>query len=335
MKVSTFQWVLIIGLVLVLVFATCKDPAPGPVEPVTPAPAAVSPVPDEDWMSYDEICALMDKWHSELPEITEVFTYGTSTDGKPLKGLRVGVTGKPKVMLHATIHGNEVRSTTGTLWMLQKYLSDYGRDETATQLLLSRDVYWIPVINPDSYPSNRYVDGVDPNRNYDDPTNDRNQVTSIAAIQRFHEQHKFAGVLSGHTWGKDYFYPTLGPSADKQIHRDLGNRMGALSGYSTSQIGSRPAGYDADFYYWKGAVSYVVEFGSNRSTSPSRSMDEGQKNYLAYLLFIEETPTLAQRLSPPAARTELSPLLDPLKERPDENPAEAGNRMGWVEDPDS
>jgi len=260
----------------------------------------ITPYATTHWLSYTEIVNLMKQWEQDAPEICEFFTYGKSSDGKDLTGLRVGNNTAPAILLESTIHGNEVRSTAATLWMLEKYLNDFGRDDEITDLLLQRNTCWVPVLNPDSYPNNRWVDGVDPNRNFPYPGRINQPIPPIQAIMDLHLEYDFYGVQCGHTYGRDYFYQTFGPSEDKQTVLNFGRRMDALTGYRTSQGGSRPNGYDHDWFYWYGAVSYVVEFGSGRSTPPNVAIDEGRKNYPAYIMFIEETPTIAKTLNPPA-----------------------------------
>jgi hypothetical protein len=260
----------------------------------------ITPFPTTHWLSYTEIVALLKQWAKDAPEICEFFVYGQSSDGIDLTGLRVGNNTAPAILFESTKHGNEIRSTVATLWMLEKYLNDFGRDDEITDLLLRRNVCWVPAVSPDSYPNSRWVDGVDPNRNFPYPGRLNQPIPPIQALMDLYHKYNFYGVQCGHTYGRDYFYQTFGPAEDKRTVLEFGRRMDALTGYRTSQGGSSPNGYDHDWFYWQGAVSYVVEFGSGRSTPPNVAIDEGRKNYPAYMMFIEETPTIAKTLNPPA-----------------------------------
>jgi len=283
-----------------------KTPLPPVVEKPEPPPAPVnyeiSPFDQSRWLNYSEIVSLMEQWNKEAPEITEFGVYGKTISGTDCTFLRVGTPGKPKVLIHATIHGNEKTGTGATLYMLQRMLHDYGRDDAITWLVKNRDIYWIPVLSPDSYLRSRHIEGVDPNRDYPHPSRrDHQSVSPIKNIRAFHELHRFKGVLSGHTWGSIYFWPSIGPPADQATHRDLARKMSALSGYEASKIGRSPAGYEIDFYYWRGAVAFVTEFGTGGHDQPlSSSAIHGEKNYDAYMLFVKECPDLADKLNPPA-----------------------------------
>lgn len=289
---------------------TPQEPIPPPIveKPKKPEPL---PTPDkytttpysEQWISYSEIKNLLKKWNEEAPEITEYGVYGTTSQGTENVFLRVGTPGKPKVLIHAAIHGNERLGTGATLYMLRRMLHEFGRNEEITWLIKNRDIYWVPVLSPDTYLKSRHVEGKDPNRDYPHPSRKNYEsVSPVQNIREFHIKNQFKGVMSGHTWGRIYFWPSIGPREDQEIHRQLAREMSNLSGYDASKIGNRPAGYEIDFYYWKGAIAFVTEFGSDRyqhEQPTSAIQEEGGKNYPAYMLFIKKSPELAERLNPP------------------------------------
>lgn len=282
------------------------DPPVTPIpEPTKPDKYDVSQLPLE-FINYTEICALMKKWSEEAPEITEYGTYGNTKSGTPLTYLRIGTPGKPKICIHAGIHGNERLCMAATMWMMEKLLHDYGREENITWLVENRDVWWIPVLSPDTHLRSRHVEGRDPNRDYPYPGRRNHTPTSpIQGIMKLHEKENFLGVISGHTTGNIYFWPSIGPREDQMIHERLAGEMSERSGYRNSKISSRPNGYEIDWYYWKGAVSILTEFGSSSvgHNQPARNIEpHGKKNYPAYMHFIKEAPDLQKRLSPPSWR---------------------------------
>lgn len=287
-------------------------------EPPKPEKYDVSPLPIE-YINYTEICALMKKWSEEAPEITEYGEYGKTPSGKPHTYLRIGTQGKPKVLLHASIHGNERLSTAATMWMMQKMLHDYGRDDEITWLVENRDVWWIPVFSPETHLRSRHVEGRDPNRDYPYPGRRSHTPTHpVQAIIDLHEKEGFTGVISGHTTGNVYFWPSLGPREDQDIHKKLAGEMGDRSGYRASRISSSPNGYDVDWYYWQGAVAILTEFGSGGHNQPTSAIEpHGKKNYPAYMHFVKEAPELSEKLSPPSNRwinTGDKPLITIIEE---------------------
>jgi len=277
------------------------QPAPLPPAPAPPQQYSISALPIE-WIKYGRVVSLMQKWNQEAPEITEFVEYGTTSKGTKCTYLRIGTPGKPKVLITGCIHGNERLSCLATLWIMQKMLHDYGRDKDITWLVKNRDVYWVPALSPDTYLRSRHVEGRDPNRDFPYPGRRAHTPTSpIKNIMNLVKKHKFKGVISGHTTGEIYLWPSIGPAQDKAAHREIAGKMKAISGYSASSISGRPSGYEIDWYYWKGAVAILTEFGSSRHghNQPTNQIEpHSSKNYKAYMLFIKDSPEV--KLKPPS-----------------------------------
>lgn len=274
-----------------------------PTQPYVPPPPPPPPPPpsqydikefNNNYLAYDEVIDLLKTWHENAPEITEFDTYGETSRGTPLYYLRVGTPGTKKVLIHACIHGDERLAAASTLWIMRKYLHDYGRDEDITWLVKNRDVYFIPVMSPDTYLRQRWVEGVDPNRDYPSPRRpNRHSSSPVSRMMDFHKKHKFSGVISGHTTGRVYLWPSLCTGNDLEEHRTLAREMGELSNYSARPISSSEAGYEIDWYYWQGAVSILTEFASGSHNQPSRNIEpEASRNYKAYMHFIKKAPTI-------------------------------------------
>lgn len=280
-------------------------PIPPIVLPVNPTPDVIKKyeikVVPAEWLPYENVIDLLKVWNKEVPELTEFGTYGKSKEGKDLVYFRTGTEGRPKILIHACLHGNERLATGATLYILQKMLFEYGRNEEITKLLKTRNIYWVPMVSPDTYLESRHVEGVDPNRNYNYPNRENHTpVLVVKAIQDFHLKHQFKGVISGHTYGEVYLWPSFGSTNDMDLHKDLAKRMGQISGYDYSRISNNPNGYEIDFYYWKGATAILTEFGSGTHEQKVAAIkDHGEKNYKAYMLFIDESVGISEKLSPP------------------------------------
>lgn len=255
------------------------------------------------YLSYEQVKSQLQQWNKEAPEITDISSYGKSSRGLDIFYLRTSGNksgGKPKVMITACIHGNEWIANATVMGIMGKMLNDYGRDEKVTRLINERDIYWVPVVSPDSYiTQQRHVDGVDPNRNFPYPGQPNvRSVPPIAALREFFLQHKFKAALSGHAHGSVYIYPwghTFAPCPDDAVFADICGKMGRLSGYKAFQIRRlRTAppyrGFEADWYYMNGAFGMVCEFATSFKPPASMIEPEVNKNYQAFLLFIEEAP---------------------------------------------
>jgi hypothetical protein len=261
------------------------------------------------YQEYNVMVSQLQAWNKAAPELTEIGTYGTSSRGTPLHYIRINnprVEGsKPVVLTHAAIHGDEPWAGCTVMAYIGTILNQYGDDSQITQLVDSRDLYFIPIVSPDSHPGNRDVDGVDPNRNY--PTQrfpDKQSVKPIQALRDFFLAIEPKAVISGHTWGEVYVYP-WGDSnrrtpSDPDFRRILGE-MSRLSGYSIKQacyVYRHPIyGTEMDWYYRNNALPIVIEYGTHqRPPSDAQIESTFNRTFGAVLYFMEEAPRVDVKL---------------------------------------
>lgn len=258
------------------------------------------------YLSYQGVVNQMKLWNQEAPEITELGIYGRSTKGHDIYYLRIGNKTGPKVMITACIHGNEKIANAVVMGIMGKMLTDYGHDAAITKLMKSRDVYWVPVVSPDSFIADaRHVDGLDPNRNFPYPGKpDVNSIPPIKSIREFFTKQGFKAAISTHAYGRVYIYPfgyTNQACPDHQSYRDICGRMAELARYRPDQIrniGTAPPyhGFEADWFYANGAFAMVAEVGEQFKPPDSDIQPEVTRNYKAYMLFIEEAPVVELKL---------------------------------------
>src|SRR6185295_16579494 len=111
---------------------------------------------------------------------------GKSVEGRDLWMVKisdnVGTSeNETQVLFDALHHAREPVSMETTLVFMQNLLAGYGTDPEATYIVDNRELYFVPVVNPDGYEYNRQTDpngggmwrknrqggyGVDLNRNY-------------------------------------------------------------------------------------------------------------------------------------------------------------------------
>lgn len=288
-------------------------------------------IPDQ-YLTYTEVVDKLKNWHKIAPEITEFGTYGKNRQDTDLHFLRVGTVGKPKVLIHSSIHGNEKFAAACTLGIMGTLLSDYQRNEEVTWLVENRDIYFVPVFSPESYLKDRWIEGGDPNRNWERPGNSyNNNASPIQAMQKWFQQMKFVAAIDGHSYGRDFFWPSLVQGEDKDKISKLAHDMANIAGYSASQVGGSPSGYAIDWYYWKGAahgggVSILTEFGRGTHNQPlSAIKPEVDKTYKAYLHFLKYAPTI--NLSGVESNVTKPPSLS--KPKPQSNQSNSVRRRRW------
>jgi hypothetical protein len=141
--------------------------------------------------TYSEIVAYLDTLTSDYPSITtDKFSIGTSIEGRDLWVVKISDNpdideDEPEILYISLIHAREPCAGAAVLHLMEHFLSNYGVDPEITDLVDSRELYFLPVQNPDGYVYNQQTDpngggmwrknrrnngdgeyGVDCNRNY-------------------------------------------------------------------------------------------------------------------------------------------------------------------------
>jgi hypothetical protein len=171
-------------------------------------------------------------------------TAGTSVEGRPILAVKVGTPddspARPNVLFMATYHAREWVATEMALRLLVYLADSLPRTAAGAALLASRDIWVMPVVNPDGYEytftgdrlwrKNRRPNpggslGVDLNRNHAaffafddvgssaDPTSETYRGASAEsepetrAVVAFHRAHPPAVSASYHSYTGAIFYP--------------------------------------------------------------------------------------------------------------------------------
>ena len=141
--------------------------------------------------TWSETVAFVDSLRLLYPEvISEKWSIGQTVQGRDLWCFRISDNpdvdeDEPEVMLDAMHHAREIMSSEFTIMFAEYLAQNYGTDPEITWLVNNRELYIVPVVNPDgsvynegNYPNgggmwrkNRRNNmdgsyGVDPNRNY-------------------------------------------------------------------------------------------------------------------------------------------------------------------------
>jgi hypothetical protein len=208
--------------------------------------------PDKDmggYMTLAEVNAAVFQIVADHPTITHMVTIGTTIEGRPIRAVKISDApetneDEPEVMITAAIHAREV-ITPLVLLNAMDYLTDnYGVLPEITELVDSREMWFVPVVNADGYYYNQVIEpngggmwrknrrdnldgtfGVDLNRNfgyewgYDDEGSD---PSSSGATYRgpsafsepetqnmrdFTIAHQFVTTLYFHAHGNLVIYP--------------------------------------------------------------------------------------------------------------------------------
>ena len=125
-----------------------------------------------EYHSYEETIFFLDSVAAANPSICKLDTLGQSIEGRLITGIRIsdnpGVEeDEAEVRIMGAHHGDERISVELPLYMVDYLTANYEGDSTVTRLVNEREIYIIPMVNPDGVVHNsRY------NRRYQDLNRD-------------------------------------------------------------------------------------------------------------------------------------------------------------------
>jgi Zinc carboxypeptidase len=88
------------------------------------------------------------------PEICSLFTIGVTSQGRNILCLKISDNAsveedEPACYFSGSTHGNEPMGTSIVMAFLEEILSGYGSDPLSTWLIDNREIYTVPILNPD------------------------------------------------------------------------------------------------------------------------------------------------------------------------------------------
>ena len=239
------------------------------------------PRPDAVFHNYSETLSEINAIGASQPDLASVFSIGKSVQGKDIIALRLNSdakgaepSSKPGIVFLATHHAREHLSTETALKLARWLAENRGKPEVRG-LLATRDIFIIPLVNPDGVEfdieTGRYrwqrknlrknTDGsvgVDLNRNYGykwggggastSPGDDTYRGPSAfsepesRAVRDFVEAHPNLKILlSYHTFSELILYPwghTNDPISDGRAlraYQAMAQKMAEMTGYTPEQ----------------------------------------------------------------------------------------------------
>ena len=115
------------------------------------------------FLTYPEVVAKLDSMRLQYPGfVSAKFSIGPTLEGRTQWAVRVtknpdAPTGRPEVLYHALIHAREPESMEQQMYYFYWLFENYGTDPLATYILNNREIYWVPVFNPDGYEYNHTI----------------------------------------------------------------------------------------------------------------------------------------------------------------------------------
>ncbi|MFC1888275.1 M14 family zinc carboxypeptidase [Thermodesulfobacteriota bacterium] len=257
--------------------------------------------------NHDEMGAALEALAADYPTITHLETIGFSVRGREIWAMKVSDNAgmdeaEPEIVFDANIHGNERIGAEVTLYLLEELCAGYGVDPSITELVDTREIWVVPMMNPDGVASiSRYnANGVDMNRDFgymwdgwgDSPA-PISQPESRALMELFWD-HQFVFGTSCHS-GTEYFsYPWsfhYDRAPDYEHFEHISNNYDLLADYSGGQ-GSHGMYYingsSKDAGYGNGTLFWTLEISTLKTPASSRISHYCERNREAMLYLIAD-----------------------------------------------
>lgn len=183
------------------------------------------------YMSVDEIYAELNDLAAKHSDIATVGSIGKSKRGKEIRYIKVSDNAatdesdsEPVLVIDSATHGSECVTTETLMHHIREIITKAGTDDEIKGMVHNAEIYFIPVVSPDSHRKSRFVHGLDPNRSYPGPGKaPRGRLPSIDALIDFFDEKTPDGSMTWHAatnngmimhpWGHK-----KGPVSDNKTH---------------------------------------------------------------------------------------------------------------------
>ncbi len=221
-----------------------------------------------EYMSYTEAVTELQSLNSTYPSLTTLSSLGLSLEGREIWALKISDNAsvdedEPEVLICGNHHAREVISVIIPVHVAQEILAGYGSDPDYTEWVNEREIWIVPVVNPDGLTYVETTDifwrknrrgsyGVDLNRNYETnwghDNNGSSPSTSSATyrgaspasepetqvMQAFFNSRNFVVSLSYHSYGNLLLWgPGYKPGVpeDQDIFEGFGDVISSQNSY--------------------------------------------------------------------------------------------------------
>jgi len=265
-----------------------------------------------EYYTYDRMTSTLQEWAKKYASIATLESIGKSCEGRDIWAMKVSDNPaadekEPAVLIMGAHHAREWISVEVPMATLQQYLEAYGKDDKLTRLVNEREVWFVPMVNPDgvtfSQTKSKYwrknrrdngnnVYGVDLNRNYgyqwgnvgasNSPSADTYHgkgpfsEPESQAIKKLYERVHFQAAASFHSYSELILYP-FGygyniPCPDEPVLKKLAGEMAVYNKYTPQNSADLyPAMGDTDDWAYgdQKALAFTFELATTFIPNPS------------------------------------------------------------------
>ncbi|MFA5771145.1 MAG: M14 family zinc carboxypeptidase [Thermoplasmata archaeon] len=240
----------------------------------TPSVAAVKAYsPPASYHTFSSMVQELQNLQASHPDLVKMESIGKTWEGRDIWAVKISDdvatndSSEPDVLIFGGIHAREVMGVEVPMYVLNYLIDKYGTDEACTKYVNTREIWFVPMINPDGHdfvvvqdydwrknrrPTTGGNIGVDLNRNWGYMWGTDSATSSNPASETYHGPYpfseseiialrdlslrqRFATSLSFHSFGEYVLFPwgyTNTHCPDYTELSTMANVMAGMNGYT-------------------------------------------------------------------------------------------------------
>ena len=220
--------------------------------------------------TYDEMQAHINSMESQFPNLVQISEIGTSVEGRTIFAVKISDNvaedesdSEGVVYYDAITHAREPMGLETVLFYMWSLLENYNSDDELTYLVNNREMYFVPIVNPDGYVYNQTTNPNGGGFWRKNRSTNANGCFGVDLNRNF-----------GHEWGNNqgasndpcsntYHGPTPFSEPETQAVRDFTEMIqpsSAFSCHTYSDVFLCPNGYNDDLDNYETYAEFASEF---------------------------------------------------------------------------
>jgi murein tripeptide amidase MpaA len=284
------------------------------------------------YQTVDQIYAGMKKVAESHTSFARQVEIGKSLEGRPIYAINFTSKpgkGLPSVRINSGQHARELPPVELSFKLINLLADGYGKDQTITRLVDTRDIWIVPIVNPDgrtkvqegssmwrknARPLSGGNAGVDTNRNADDHWSQGNNSQwaddyhgaapfsepESAAVRDLCDKMRFKASIDVHNYAGMILWPpgySTEFTKDEERFKAVGTKMASPLRYRAGTIARTIYKTYGDLSTWEyakyGTLAFGAELADSRFNAPIAEMERDwqgwQPNFL-YLMDVAGNP---------------------------------------------
>ncbi|MEO0203007.1 MAG: M14 family zinc carboxypeptidase [candidate division WOR-3 bacterium] len=183
------------------------------------------------YYTYNEAMDEINNFYTNYPSlVSSPFVVGNTWENRLIKGIKISSNNNPKpaIWFNSAIHAREPGGVSSILGFANFLLKNYNKNPEIKYLLDNRDIYIIPVANPDGYVFNESYSSGMWRKNKRDNNNNGVFETSYDGVdlnRNFGYMWGCCGGSSGNPSSETYRGPSPFSEPESQAYRSLFNQI--------------------------------------------------------------------------------------------------------------